>query len=155
MICGTSCFIAIVLLITNIYMIFSCKNTTLKSEFMNVLSEEQKKTYIDIIEERKNIYYTGFGLGILLSLLFIFILNLKKIKLNKVSNVCIVGLITFLTNYLYYILIPKKDYMLLHLTDKEQIKRWLDIYKYMQFNYHVGFLIGIMSVCVFSYSFCN
>ena len=42
MICGTSCFIAIVLLITNIYMIFSCKNTTLKSEFMNVLSEEQK-----------------------------------------------------------------------------------------------------------------
>lgn len=155
MICGTSCFIAIVLLITNIYMIFSCKNTTLKSEFMNVLSEEQKKTYIDIIEERKNIYYTGFGLGILLSLLFIFILNLKKIKLNKVSNVCIVGLITFLTNYLYYILIPKKDYMLLHLTDKEQIKRWLDIYKYMQFNYHVGFVIGIMSVCVFSYSFCN
>lgn len=155
MICGTSCFIAIVLLITNIYMIFSCKNTTLKSEFMNVLSEEQKKTYIDIIEERKNIYYTGFGLGILLSILFIFILNLKKIKLNKVSNVCIVGLITFVTNYLYYILIPKKDYMLLHLTDKEQIKRWLDIYKYMQFNYHVGFLIGIMSVCVFSYSFCN
>lgn len=155
MICGTSCFVAIVLLITNIYMIFSCKNTTLKSEFINVLSEEQKKTYIDIIEERKNIYYTGFGLGILLSLLFIFILNLKKIKLNKVSNVCIVGLITFLTNYLYYILIPKKDYMLLHLTDKEQIKRWLDIYKYMQFNYHVGFVIGIMSVCVFSYSFCN
>lgn len=155
MICGTSCFIAIVLLITNIYMIFSCKNTTLKSEFMNVLSEEQKKNYTDIIEERKNIYYTGFGLGILLSLLFIFILNLKKIKLNKVSNVCIIGLITFLTNYLYYILIPKKDYMLLHLTDKEQIKRWLDIYKYMQFNYHVGFVIGIMSVCVFSYSFCN
>ena len=136
-------------------MIFSCKNTTLKSEFMNVLSEEQKKNYTDIIEERKNIYYTGFGLGILLSLLFIFILNLKKIKLNKVSNVCIIGLITFLTNYLYYILIPKKDYMLLHLTDKEQIKRWLDIYKYMQFNYHVGFVIGIMSVCVFSYSFCN
>ena len=86
-------------------MIFSCKNTTLKSEFMNVLSEEQKKIYTDIIEERKNIYYTGFGLGILLSLLFIFILNFKKIKLNKVSNVCIIGLITFLTNYLYYILI--------------------------------------------------
>ena len=43
-------------------------------------------------------------------------------KFNKISLICFVGAITFVTNYLFYILFPKSDYMLLHLNDKNKYK---------------------------------
>ena len=46
MICGITCIIALVFLIANIYIIFSCSNNKeLKKNFLNVLNEEQKITY--------------------------------------------------------------------------------------------------------------
>ncbi len=44
MICGTTCIIALVFLIANIYTILSCANDKKdKTEFLNVLSAETKK----------------------------------------------------------------------------------------------------------------
>ena len=76
-----------------------------------------------------------------------------KIKTSTMSLVCIIGAITFTTNYLYYILYPKTDYMLLHLNDKKQIEGWLNVYKSMQFKFHLGFVFGIIAVIIFSASF--
>ena len=154
MFCGLTCAIALVFLIANIYIIlissYSFEN---KKKFLNLLNEDQKKKYKLIINERKNIYYAGYVFGILLSLLIVIInKNLKK-KITNVSLVCIVGFVTFLTNYLFYILYPKSDYMLLHLTNKEQIFEWLAIYRKMQFNYHFGFVLGIIAVMIFCYGF--
>ena len=70
------------------------------------------------------------------------------------SNVCIIITITLVTNYLFYILYPKKDYMILHLKNKEQIEEWLDIYKYMQFRYHLGFVLGIVALIFASIAIC-
>ena len=151
MICGITCIIALVFLIANIYIIFSCSNNKeLKKNFLNVLNEEQKITYEKIINERKNIYYSGYILGIILSLIGYF--SIKKfttMRFNKVSLICFVGAITFVTNYLFYILYPKSDYMLLHLNDKKQIQEWLNIYRTMQFKFHIGFVLGILAVMIF------
>ena len=151
MICGITCIIALVFLIANIYIIFSCSNNKeLKKNFLNVLNEEQKITYEKIIDERKNIYYSGYILGIILSLIGYF--SIKKfttMRFNKVSLICFVGAITFVTNYLFYILYPKSDYMLLHLNDKKQIQEWLNIYRTMQFKFHIGFVLGILAVMIF------
>ena len=156
MLCGTTCAIALVFLIANIYTILSCSNNKEdKKDFLNVLNEEQKITYNKIINERKNIYFSGYGIGILLSLLgLVFIKKITKTRFNNISLVCFVGAITFVTNYLFYILYPKTDYMLLHLSDKEQIKEWLKIYKKMQFKFHFGFVLGIIAVMIFCYSLC-
>ena len=157
MYCKTSCLIAFVFLIANIYIILSSVNDNKKHNLYNVLDDKQKNIYDNIVNERKNIYYSGFVAGIILSIISVltlkYILNPKK--LQKTSMVCLVASITFITNYLYYILYPKTDYMVLHLTDKRQVEEWLNIYKYMQFKYHIAFAIGIISVVIFSYGYCD
>jgi fructose-specific phosphotransferase system IIC component len=152
MICGATCFIAIIFLIANIYTILSTSRID-KEKFFNVLDNNQKKIYENIIIERRNIYYIGFILGIILSILFIFInKKIKLIKLTKPIMLCLVITITFITNYLFYILYPKSTYMLLHLHDKKQINEWLNIYKKMQYRYHFGFVLGIIAVFIFCLS---
>ena len=157
MICGTTCIIALVFLIANIYTILSCTNNKkTKQDFLDVLNEKQKTTYENIINERKNIYYIGYFLGIVLSLISYFISKkILKIRFNNISLVCFIGAITFVTNYLFYILYPKSDYMLLHLSDKEQITQWLKIYRKMQVKFHIGFVLGIIAVMIFCYSLRN
>jgi hypothetical protein len=161
MFCGNICIIAFVFLIANIYVMFSTENIA-KQEFYNTLSGDQKNIYKKLIKERKNIYYCGFILGIILSIVFVLILKSKiafynifnnKSKSAKTSVVCIVGAITFVTNYLFYILYPKSDYMLNHLTDKSQIKGWLAIYRKMQYKYHFGFVLGIVAVTLMCYAY--
>ena len=155
MVCGVTCIIALVFLIANIYVIFSCSNNKeIKQNFLNVLNEEQKNTYENLINERKNIYYIGYALVIILSLIGYLVINkFTKMRFNKLSLVCFVGAITFVTNYLFYILYPKSDYMLLHLNDKKQITEWLNIYRTMQIKFHVGFVLGIIAVMIFCTSF--
>ena len=154
MTCGITCIIALVFLIANIYVMFSCSNNKKdKQDFMDVLNIKQQETYKNIINERKNIYFMGYGLGILLSIIGYFISKkIFKTRFNNISLVCFVGSITFVTNYLFYILYPKTDYMLLHLSDKKQIEEWLSIYKKMQFKFHSGFVLGIIAVMIFCYS---
>lgn len=154
MLCGTTCIIALVFLIANIYTILSCANDKKdKTNFLNVLTSKQKDTYEKIINERKIIYYMGYVLGILLAIFTIYIMKkVLKIRFNNMSLVCLVGSIVFVTNYLFYILYPKSDYMLLHLSDKRQITEWLNIYRKMQYKFHLGFVFGIIAVIVFCIS---
>ena len=58
------------------------------------------------------------------------------------------------TSYFYYILSPKSKYMVSYLEGKDQIKQWLKIYKQMQFNYHIGFLLGMSGIIALSASYC-
>jgi len=161
MVCLNSCMFASIFLIANIYMMFSCANDTYKSEFKNTLTSKQKAIYENLINERKNIYYGGFILGIALSLLALYIGNNYLFFVDKKNNtatlpkVCTVATITFITNYFFYILYPKTDYMLLHLTNKAQIEGWLAIYKKMQYKFHFGFVLGIIAITIYAYGFCK
>ena len=148
------CIIAVIFLIANIFTIVSCNSDNYKQNFKNLLTKQQSLIYEKIITERTIIYYSGYALGIILSIIAIFIMTkFMKIKTSTMSLVCIIGAITFTTNYLYYILYPKTDYMLLHLNDKKQIEGWLNVYKSMQFKFHLGFVFGIIAVIIFSASF--
>ena len=91
---------------------------------------------------RRNIYFQGLGLGVVLSLCAIFLIpTLKKAK--KMVRFFTAIAITFSVNYFYYILYPKDKYMIEILDTKEENKAWLKIYKTMQFRYHMGFLLGL------------
>ena len=163
MVCTNSCMFASIFLIANIYMMFSCVNDTNKSDFKKTLTNKQKAIYETIVSERKNIYYGGFALGIALSILalyigenYLFFLTIKnKTGASTLPKVCTIATITFITNYFFYILYPKTDYMLLHLTNKAQIEGWLAIYKKMQYKFHFGFILGIIAVTIYAYGFCK
>ncbi len=60
--------------------------------------------------------------------------------------------ILVITQLLFYKLMPKSKWMLNHIDKKEQIDAWLEIYKYMANRAHVGFMIGIVSFILLSWS---
>ena len=79
--------------------------------------------------------------------------SLSNKKIPYWSIVCIIGAITLVVNYFYYILSPKSSYMIEHLKDIEQNKAWLKIYRMMQIKYHIGLIFGIIAVMFFAYAF--
>lgn len=148
--CNISCLVAIVFLIIQLFFMFSPSIYSEFNEFDSTLSDKLKDKYREISEERRNISLKGYGLGLLLSAIIVYFNKNSK----TTTKVCIVGSVTFITNYLFYILSPKSDYMILHLDKEEQRKEWLDIYRKMQLKYHTGFLLGIVVAMLICYGTC-
>jgi hypothetical protein len=48
---------------------------------------------------------------------------------------------------------PKSDWILNHMNTKEEIKAWLLMYREMQFNYHMGLVLGIIGVGILAFAF--
>lgn len=154
MLCGITCSIGLMFLIANLYVTFTADKTKQKQDFYNTLSEDKIEKYEAIINERRTIYLKGYGLGLILAFISLYIYqtfgwNDKRKGLNKV---CFIGGITLLVNYFYYMLSPKTDYMILHLNEENQRKQWLNINKTMQFKYHIGLLLGIVASMVLAYA---
>jgi len=155
MMCPTSCIIAGAFIISSIFVCLRVDKQTLKDPLFNLLSEENKKRYINIASERKDIYLKGFGIGFIVSVIaLLFLNNNKMFKVTKLVNICFVLATSYTINYFFYILHPKSDYMVLHLKNTEEKHAWLDIYKTMQFNYHLGFALGLIGMIFIGNSFC-
>jgi len=153
MVCKTTCLVSIVFLVANIIMSLKLDKNHLKDKFISLLNVDQKKIYEEIILERRNIYLTGYALGIMLSIIYYYIIKNIFRKIDNTTLVCSVGFIVLLTNYFYYILSKKSKYMIEYLNNKEQVSAWLNIYKSMQFKYHFALLLGIVASMLFAYSF--
>jgi hypothetical protein len=94
------------------------------------LPKDLQIRYENISRERMMISYYGYGLGVLLSLVIIFYNKKMKGKLlSNASLVCIVLSVSFFTNYFYYMLSPKTDWMLNHVKNPEETKAWLQMYR--------------------------
>lgn len=149
-----NCSVALIFIIAMVYMMFAVDKNEIKSTLMNVLNEEEKEKYQSLINERRNIYLLGYGVGVVLSLLLIYFRKMLKLKINKNSMICFILSISFLTTYFFYILYPKKDYMVRYLDDSKKREAWLSVYKTMQWNYHFGLVLGLLGVFFLGYAFC-
>jgi hypothetical protein len=69
------------------------------------------------------------------------------------SLVCVVMATCFITNYFYYMLSPKSDWMLNHVSNQQETRAWLLMYREMSYNYHLGLVLGIAAVGVFAFAF--
>ena len=74
--------------------------------------------------------------------------------MSRTTNIGMMVGVTLLTNYFYYMLSPKSDLMVTHLDEEEQRLAWQKIYKTMQFNYHIGLVLGIIASGFFGASVC-
>ena len=154
MACTISCMISAVFVIGMIYFYNITDKSEVVKHYKQKLSSDQQKRYEKIVEERTKISYTGYILGFVLSLFIIFYnMNLKGAKLSNTSVVCVVIATSFLTNYFYYMLSPKTDWMLNHMNSQEEVRSWLQMYREMQYNYHMGIVLGIIAVGVLAYAF--
>jgi len=131
-------------------------DTEAMRKYKQQIPDNLKALYKDIVEERRCIYYTGYGIGILVAMLFILFNNMVLDKtFSTTSMVCITTSTAFIVNYFYYILTPKTNYMLDHLETPQQTRAWLKMYKMMQFQYHMGLVVGIIAVAILSYAWCK
>ena len=152
MICSFTCGISLMFLVGMIYMINSVDKSKLHKKFTRTLDDEQHNIYKKIVEERRSIHQKGFLLGLFISILVI-LYNYNQKKVDNLSLACLVASISFTTQYFYYILSKKSDWMILHLKNKTQTKAWLKIYKTMQNKYHTGIVLGIIFVILLSWAF--
>lgn len=153
--CSVSCLISVVFFVSALFKLMTMDKEMYDKGFSNTLSSEQLSKYKNIVEERKNISLRGYGLGFALAIgIIVFNMSMKKEKLTKMSMICTTASTVFIVQYLYYILSPKSDWILLHLNTQEQKERWLDIYRTMQYNCHLSVALGIIAAAALSNSFC-
>ena len=154
MACLLSCAISAIFIIGMIYFYNMTNKSKIVQTYKANLPSNLQNKYDKIAKERMAISYQGYILGFVLSLLVIFYnYRFKGSKMSNTSLVCTVIAVSFLTNYFYYMLHPKSDWMLDHLQNKQEIKAWLQMYREMQYNYHMGITLGIIGVGIFAFAF--
>lgn len=155
MFCGIWCSIAIVFLIANLYLSFTADKTDLKAAFYETLSNEHINQYESLVAERRDIYLKGYIFGLILAIAFLFSSQgVQRTFAVNTGIICVVGAISFIANYLFYMLYPKSNYMVIGLETEIQRKRWLDIYRHMQIKYHLGLVLGIIAAMALAKATC-
>jgi MFS family permease len=152
--CSITCIFSAVFVVAMIFMTnwMTTNQTTLK--YQNQLPEHLQQTYMSIVKERTQIFYTGYALGLFLALFVIFYnMKIKQQKMNWPSMVCLTVFIAFLTNYFYYVLSPKTKWMLNSIDTPEQTKAWFEMYRTMQVYYHGSLVLGIIAIGLVAFAF--
>jgi len=156
MTCAISCVISAVFIIGMIYFYTMTDKSEIVKQYKQGLPSDLQKRYEKITEERRSISYYGYMLGLILSLILIFYnVKIKGKKMGTTALVCLVMATSFVTNYFYYMLSPKSDWMLNHMHNQEQVRSWLLMYREMSYNYHMGLALGIIAVGMFAFAFRN
>ena len=154
MACSISCIISAIFVIGMIYFYNMTNKSEIVKHYKKQLPSDLQKRYDKIAKERMYISFYGYGLGLIISLFIIFYnIKLKGSKMNTFSLVCTVMASCFLTNYFYYILSPKSDWMLNHMQNQQEVKAWLLMYREMSYNYHMGIALGIVAVGILAFAF--
>jgi hypothetical protein len=143
-VCNLACLIATGLFSSKVYLMVNYKKNVLLKQFDAILSEDQKERYQKIMKERLTIYLEGIILGLILGFIY-----LKSLKERSTGGACLFTVIVLGTNYLYYMLSKKSDYMIQHLKTEKQRIAWLNIYKEMQYRCKMGFVFGIISFMLY------
>lgn len=116
----------------------------------DVFSDELDKRYENIAIERRNHYIIGIVLGILISYFVSKNINI----LNNFTRIMLFITITLTTAIVFYMVMPKSDYMLNYLKTSEENKKWLEVYTTMKSRYFIGFILGILASVPFSRILC-
>lgn len=149
--CITSCMISAIFIIGMIYFYTMTGKSDIVQQYRSSLSLDLLQRYDTIAKERMMISYQGYVLGFILSLIVIYFHS--KTKMSTVSLICTVIATASITNYFYYMLHRKSDWMLHHVHKKEDVDNWLTMYRNMSYNYHSGLALGIIAVAVFAFAF--
>ena len=149
MVCTTSLVLSLALLGASIATTFNTKGMALKSEFAKTLTKEQMDIYESIIEHRMALYYQGLIVGLVFGAVYISGSEKKEIA----SKVAMFALIVLGVQYMYYMIAPKGQWMLDHITTQEQASKWLDIYQYMSKMWHMGFLMALLGSTLGCYAY--
>jgi len=124
-------------------------------KYEDSLSPQLLPIYQNIVKERMQISMQGYAIGFFLSLAFlIYNTKIRNVPLSTIPTLCSFIFISYIVNHLYYMIMPKSDHMLKHLTKKEEIDAWLTMYDFMKTQFHISFAIGLVALAIYFFSFC-
>lgn len=153
-ICGVSCILAIVIIVSNILMTLFMRVNPTMDKYERQLPPELKDKYRLIADERRKIYMWGHIWGAAVGAMILLSLPLLKIKyFSAMSQLCLWVIFVFLFSTAYYVFSPKTSWMLEHIKDAQQSLAWLEMYKYMKNTYHSSFAISALGMAVFLLAF--
>ena len=144
-----SCFVSAALL-GGMLMVQLNTDTKVIDSLTHTLSPDQLVLYENISKKRLFIWLKGLVLGIGLAFaLTPFIVKRTPTTIFGWINSCVFTSIALLANYFFYIL-SKKDAHMVDYLDEDQVDEWLQVKKMMQWNYHVGMLVGGAAIFILS-----
>jgi len=124
------------------------------NEYRGKLKQSSLDAYDNIVKERSNIYFQGLILGLVISYLVLFQISPTKQIANMFHRITLSLAIVVLVSSAYYCISPKSDYMLNHVTNGEESRAWLEMYKAMKHRYATGFILGSCVAIPLVYGFC-
>ena len=139
--CRTYCILAAALLIGNIAVCASGEKSEKSKHFASTLGPELQKYYEKVVAERRTIYYTGLGWGVVIALVSAYISKQRKV----LPLGCMATAITLAVAYLYYTFSPKHFSMLPHLETESQRMAWQAVYRDYKNNYIIGMVLGALA----------
>ena len=151
--CNVTCMFSFVFVVSMVYMNNATTKNQVVQHYQQQLPANLQSLYIKIANERLSIYYYGYVLGFILSLIIIIYNYQQSKKQSTVTVICTVISVSFITNYFYYILSPNSTWMLDNINTPEQTKAWLQMYRQMQKYYHTGLVLGIIAVALLGFAF--
>ena len=151
MICAWTCFIAAMFIIGKVLFTYFMTRHGVVAEYEKSLDQKQQKIYKEIVDHRKMLALQGYALGLVISIGFLLARH-KMVK--KFNGLCFMVAITFIVQYFYYILMPKHEWMLNHITSQQQKEQWVKVYRAYSWNYHLSILIGLIGAGVLGYGIC-
>ena len=154
MVCLRSCSMSLIFLFSMLYMTFTIDKDAITENLVKHFNDEQIDYYKHVIKERTVIYLTGFGIGLVSSLVLLFALK-NKLKLNPWIITCTCVSVSYIVMYFYYTLSPKMDLMVVQLDKKEARLAWQEYYTTMKNKYHISMLLGFVFVSLLNSGLCR
>ncbi len=148
--CFESALLGVGLLGASVYTSFVPKEEV--NMLKNMLSGDALNAYNKINKERYTQYFQGLALGFLLVIL---INNFYgEMITNSFHKTTLFLLIVMSVSLFYYLMMPKSDYMLNHITTEKENKAWLHVYKTMKNRYFIGLVLGLLAAIPVANIYC-
>jgi len=151
--CNKWCLVSVILIMGSVFICCFPHKKQVMDDFMMLLDEEQKKEYTNIIDMRRNIYLRSLAASVVVSLIICFI-GLRN-KTFSINHLCLFSALMFSFKNLFYLLSKKSKYIVSVLNNEKQRNAWLAIYKTMQYQYHLGIMVGLIGVIIISITYCG
>ena len=148
--CFTSALVGIALLGGSLATLTITKSE--HEKLKKVLTPELANRYMEIVKERRNQYIQGIIFGMIIGTIVLYVYQWKVVY--GFHKVVLFSAVTLFIAMIYYLLMPKSDYMLKHLQNDQQNRAWLDVYKTFQSRYILGMILGAAAAVPIGNSFC-
>ena len=119
-----------------------------KKKFVAMLTAEQGAIFSEVHRTRLAIYVGGLVVGGIVGWIVYTGSGDKSLRC-----LCSAVGVAAVTAYFVYKLYPKDKWMLNYL-NVEQTRAWLEMYKTMSFNFHFGFVVGLVGYAVLLKGMC-